>query len=106
MLLVRFTAMHYCLTGASGKVVHLELYVTNPLYWAELRELSLSVSAAHIAIVSFLEEALVPWSDDQMAEFARLILAERIALSLYASFADTSSGQTPEPFRLRLASAK
>ena len=80
--------------------------MTDPTYWAELRQLSLNVAATHIAIVAFLEEASVPWSDDQMAEFARLILAERIALSIYASFADTSSGHVPEPFRLRLVAGQ
>ncbi|MCY1305015.1 hypothetical protein D9M70_547950 [compost metagenome] len=86
--------------------MYVERFVTDPTYCAELRKLSLNVAAAHIAVVAFLEEASVPWSDDQMAEFARLILAERIALSLYAAFADTSSGRTPSPFRLRLVAGQ
>ncbi|BAN49219.1 hypothetical protein [Metapseudomonas resinovorans] len=77
--------------------------MADPIYWTELRDVLLKVCAAHIAIVAFLEEAEVPWSDDQMAEFARLILAERIAISLYASFSEASPAATATPFRLRTA---
>ncbi len=73
-----------------------------PVYWAELRQLSLNVSAAHIAMVAFLEEAVVPWSDDQMVEFERLILCERIAISAYATLSSYIDSQTAEPVRLRL----
>ncbi|MCY1233018.1 hypothetical protein D9M68_426890 [compost metagenome] len=62
-----------------------ERFVIEPVYWAELRRLSLNVSAAHIAVVAFLEEATVPWSDEQMLEFERLLAAERIAISAYTT---------------------
>ncbi|MCO6055062.1 hypothetical protein NG726_00005 [Pseudomonas sp. MOB-449] len=75
--------------------------MTEPVYWAELRQLSLNVSAAHIAMVAFLEEATVPWSDDQMAEFERLNLAERIAISAYTTFLSRLDVQPPAPVRLR-----
>ncbi|MFC5698888.1 hypothetical protein ACFPU0_25530 [Pseudomonas sp. GCM10022186] len=65
--------------------------MTEPTHWAELHQLSLDVAASHIAIVAFLEEAAVPWSDDQMAKFEQLILAERMALSAYAAFAADAS---------------
>lgn len=73
-----------------------------PVYWVELRELSLKVSAAHIAMVAFLEEAAVPWSDDQMVEFKQLILAERIALRAYSALHSVLAAQAPAPVRLRL----
>ncbi|MDH4567650.1 hypothetical protein E8E95_13260 [Pseudomonas sp. BN414] len=73
-----------------------------PVYWTELRQLSLNVSAAHIAMVAFLEEAVVPWSDDQMVEFERLILCERIAISAYATLYSYIDSRTAEPARLRL----
>ncbi len=68
--------------------------MTETTHWAELRQRSLDVAASHIAIVAFLEEAIVPWSDDQMAKFEQLILAERMALSAYAAFA-ADAGECP-----------
>lgn len=77
-----------------------------PVYWAELRQLSLNVSAAHIAMVAFLEEAAVPWSDDQMVEFKRLILCERMAISSYATLYSYIDDRTPAPVRLRLVAGE
>ncbi len=74
-----------------------------PDYWVELRQLSLNASAAHIAMVAFLEEAAVPWSDDQMADFARLALAERMAISAYTTCCSRLASRTLAPARLRLA---
>lgn len=53
---------------------------------AELRRLSLNVTAAHIAMVAFLEEAIVPWSDDQVMEFELISAMEATALAEYHSF--------------------
>ncbi|WP_271408047.1 hypothetical protein [Pseudomonas sp. Q1-7] len=58
----------------------------NSLALAELRRLSLHVAAAHIAMVAFLEEAIVPWSDDQVMEFECLCATESAALAEYHSF--------------------
>lgn len=77
-----------------------------PVYWAELRQFSLNVSAAHIAMVAFLEEAAVPWSDDQMMEFKRLMLAERIAISAYTTLYSFVDSRTSAPVRLRLVAGE
>ncbi|MDH4559555.1 hypothetical protein [Pseudomonas sp. BN411] len=58
----------------------------NPFTWAELHRLSLNVSATHIAMVVFLEQAMVHWSDDQVLEFQRISAAEMAALNEYRSF--------------------
>ncbi|WP_137823014.1 hypothetical protein [Pseudomonas sp. D(2018)] len=97
------TFVRYCLSNASDNVVHQERFVIEPDYWAELRQLSLNASAAHIAMVAFLEEATVPWSDDQMADFARLVLAERMAISAYTTCCSRLASPTLAPARLRLA---
>ncbi|MCO6057860.1 hypothetical protein NG726_14420 [Pseudomonas sp. MOB-449] len=71
----------------------------NPLIWGELRRLSLNVSAAHIAMVAFLEEAVVPWTDAQVVEFERISAEEVVALTEYRSFLDRVSrhGLPTEP---------
>ncbi|MFZ6044705.1 hypothetical protein ACFW0H_01045 [Pseudomonas sp. CR3202] len=66
--------------------------MTEPTHWAKLRQLSLDVAASHAAMVAFLEEGIVPWSDDQMARFEQLVLAERVALSAYAALAADAGG--------------
>lgn len=86
--------------------MHQERFVIEPVYWAELRRLSLNVSAAHIAMVAFLEEAAVPWSDDQMMEFERLLVAERIAISAYTTLSSYIDVRTSTPARLRLVAGE
>lgn len=67
----------------------------NPFIWAEIHRLSLNVSASHIAMVAFLEQAVVPWSDDQVVEFERIAAAEVAALNEYRSFLERECGHFP-----------
>lgn len=76
------------------------------IYWAELRRLSLNAAAAHIAVVAFLEEAPVPWTDDQTLEFEGLVLAERIALRAYSAFVDDPRQRPAVGPGLRLAAGE
>ena len=69
----------------------------NPFIWAEIHRLSLNISATHIAMVAFLERAMVPWSDDQVMEFERISDAEVAAISEYRSFLERRCGGHSTP---------
>ncbi|MCY1521548.1 hypothetical protein D9M68_563630 [compost metagenome] len=69
----------------------------NPFIWAEIRRLSLNISATHIAMVAFLERADVPWSDDQVVEFERISAAEVAAINEYRGFLEARCGGRSTP---------
>ncbi|WP_044872782.1 hypothetical protein [Pseudomonas sp. LFM046] len=69
----------------------------NPFSWAEPRRLSLNASACHIAMVDFLEQAMVPWTAAQVLEFERLSAAKAAALDEYRSFFERIRGGYPTP---------
>ncbi|MDH4554651.1 hypothetical protein E8F11_05585 [Pseudomonas sp. BN417] len=72
----------------------------NPFIWAEIHRLSLNISATHIAMVAFLERAMVPWSDDQVVEFERISAAEVAAINEYRSFLERRCGGHSTPRKL------
>ncbi|WP_137823812.1 hypothetical protein [Pseudomonas sp. D(2018)] len=69
----------------------------NPFIWAEIHRLTLHAAATHIAMVAFLEQAMVPWSDEQMVEFERISAAEVAALNEYRSFLERRCGGHSPP---------
>jgi hypothetical protein len=71
--------------------------VDNPFSWAELRRLSLNVSACHIAMVAFLEQAMVPWTAAQVLEFERLSAAKAAAVDEYRCLFERIRGGHPTP---------
>ncbi|BAN48766.1 hypothetical protein [Metapseudomonas resinovorans] len=73
--------------------------MNNPFLWAELRRLSLNVSAAHIAMVAFLERAMVPWSADQVLEFQRICAVELAAIDEYQRFFEHRCGSHSTPVK-------
>lgn len=80
-----------------------ERIVNIALGFQEFGQLSLNVAASHTAMLNFLEEAKVPWSDNQMVEFARLSFAERIALNAFQTSVCNLEGRPSKPSQLRIA---
>ncbi|MCY1271132.1 hypothetical protein D9M68_193540 [compost metagenome] len=71
--------------------------MADPFDWAELQRLAQNVAAAHISMVAFLEEASVPWSDDQTLEFERIAAAQLAALNEYTEFLRPGWTRSQEP---------
>lgn len=81
--------------------------MVDPYHCAELRRLSLNITAAHICMVVFLEEASAPWSADQILEFERISAFQDAALDEYTAFLEGrwKGLATPRP-HLWLASSR